>query len=123
VAFIRKRSVTLDEVTVKIAPLFSKQVEDFLAQQDKILDSVDLPVEQKAKSMERLWLQLVATSIDNAARDGNFEPRALLEEFDPEKLLSLYDKTLCLDFLKSEIMKMSGMAERGRITGPEAKSA
>lgn len=110
-AFVRKKSIEMDGVTVVIAPLFSKQVDEMLSEQVRILDQTEIPTEEKVRALSRSWMQMIADGLNNA---NGVDPD---HRYTSENIHEQFDKVM-LKRLKDEIAEMSGMG----ISEGEAKA-
>ena len=98
-SFTRKQNVILDGVEVLISPLTCLQVDEFLADQEKIIAEVDIDADARGKKLETLWYKFIVSGLNNANPELRMTAERLRDEFDKPFLAKL----------KESIMEMSGI--------------
>ena len=115
-AFIRKKIVSMDGISIAISPLLCKEADAFLTKQQEIVASED-PIDEKVKKLGETWLQFIADGLNTAAATGP-TPAKKENEFTVDKLQGEFDKVF-LDLLKTEIADMSGIGiQKGGVQAP-----
>lgn len=105
-AFIRKKTIEMDGVSVTIAPLLSGQADEFLTKQKEILNGSG---EAKESALRDLWLDFIAIGLSQGmGPESKFTAKSVQEDFDK----------VFLERVRLEIMEMSGIGVVGEAKTP-----
>jgi len=112
-AFIRKKSVTLDGVTVILGSVLSCEAESLISKQREIIDQADVQPIDKLKALGETWEHFL---VDSLNRGGSKTPEGAT--WDTKNIHEQFDKG-CLAWLKDQAMDMNGIGLRkGEATAP-----
>ena len=107
-AFIRKKTVEMDGVSVPVSPLLSREVDEFLSNQLEVLKNTEKPAAERFEAMKTLWLGFIVAGLNQAGAEPKFTIERLHAEFDK----------VFLEKLRAEIMQMSGIGVVGEVKAP-----